>query len=243
MPSVTAQMILVVLLVAAPVAAGVVFAIGGLLQVRRRDRLARAAHEAGLLFSAEDPFDVPRRYARFALVGGGHSGRAMHVTYGRLGGLPVRAFDFRYEIGHGTRRQGRHYAVVAVEGIESVRAMLLWRQRDLDLAPLAVRGASQRLGDWVALGEAAAGAVAALPQGLAETVTGLETLGSGDVGAVGAGSGQTDAAGVLLVWAPVRRGRLYAIGLAEAVALAAALTGRGGGGQASDPTSPAGPEC
>ena len=150
----TAQTVLVALLLAAPVAAAVAFAIGGWLQGRRRDRLARAAHEAGLLFSGEDPFDVSRRYADSALLGAGHAGRATNVTYGRVGGLPVRAFDFRYEIGHGTRRQARHYAVVAVEALGPVAPLLLWRWRDADLAPLAVRQATQRLGEWDARGEA-----------------------------------------------------------------------------------------
>lgn len=240
----TAQTILVVLLLAAPVAAAVGFAIGGFLQVRRRDRLARAAHEAGLLFSAEDPFDVTRRYARFAIIGGGHGGRATHMTYGRLGGLPVRAFDFRYEIGHGTRRQGRHYAVVAVEALGPVAPLLLWRCGDLDLAPLAARQATERLGQWDCRGRGAAQAVAKLPEALARGATGIEVLGPVEPGGLEpAGSAEGDAAGTLLVWAPVRRGQLYAVRLADGLALAEALAGR-----QSDRTSPAqadraSPEC
>ncbi|MCJ7544716.1 MAG: hypothetical protein MUP47_09185 [Phycisphaerae bacterium] len=239
-----AQTVLIVLLLAAPVATAVGFAIGGLLQVRRRDRLARAAHEAGLLFSAEDLFDVSRRYARFAVIGGGHGGRATNVTYGRLGGLPVRAFDFRYEIGHGTRRQGRHYAVVAVEAMEPATPLLLWRWGDLDLAPLAARQATERLGDWDCRGQGAAQAVAKLPEALAGAATGVEVLGPAELAGVRpAGSVEGDAAGTLLVWAPVRRERLYAVPLADALALAGALAGC-----QTDPAPPAqddrtSPEC
>ena len=181
----TAQTVLVVLLLAAPVAAGVGFAIGGWLQVRRRDRLARTAHEAGLLFSAEDPFDAPRRYVRFAMIGGGHSGRAANVTYGRVRGFAVRAFDFRYEVGHGTRRQGRRYAVIAVEDLGAFPPVLLWRRRDADLAPLAARQTAGRAGEWDCRGDRAAQVVAQLPEALAAAVTGVEVLAAMELTAAG----------------------------------------------------------
>ncbi len=240
----TAQTVFVVLLLAAPVAAGVGFAIGGMLQVRRRDRLARAAHEAGLLFSAEDPFDMPRRYVRFALIGGGHGSRATHVTYGRVGGLAVRAFDLRYEIGHGTRRQGRHYAVVAVEAPGAAPPLLLWRSRDADLAPLAAQRAMERLGDWTCRGECAARVVDRLPRAVAEAATGLEVLQLGELAAApSAGAAEGDTTGALLVWAPVRRGRLYAVPLADAVALATVLAEHHSGQTPPAEPDRTGPEC
>lgn len=211
------QTILVVLLLAAPVAAVIVFAVGGVLQVRRRDRLARAAHEAGLLFSAQDPFDIARRYAGFALIGAGHSGRATNVTYGRLDGLPVRAFDFRYEIGHGTRRSARHYAVVVVESPHPLAPFLLWRAQDADMAPLAARAPSGRLGDWDCRGLGAAPAVAKLPPSLAHTATSIQALPATELGQPG------QSGTVLLACAPVRRRIPHLIRMEDVTALATAL--------------------
>ncbi len=210
-------MLLVVLLLAAPAAAVIAFAVGGAMGVRRRNRLARAAHEAGLLFSADDPFDVPRRYADFALVGAGHGGRATNVTYGRLGGLPIRAFDFRYEIGHGTRRHTRHYAVVVVEADAPLPTFSLWSSRQADLAPLAVRQAEGSLNGWDYRGQGAGRALANLSQDLARAATGIEAFGP-------ATGGFTETAAALMVCAPVRRGGSYVGRLEDVVALAAALS-------------------
>lgn len=121
----------------------------GIRQRRRCQRLSQQAHGSGLRFAAEDPFDVPLRYRHFALIDAGHSPRAHNVTYGRLHGLPVRAFDFRYEVGHGTRRLTRHYAVVVVETEQSLPAVLLWNREDLEAAPLTVRHCRHCLGPWV----------------------------------------------------------------------------------------------
>ncbi|MFP3937207.1 MAG: hypothetical protein ACLFVW_02615 [Phycisphaerae bacterium] len=137
------------------VLSGVLFAavvsvvVMGIRQRRRRLRLSQQAHGSGMRFAAEDPFDVPLRYRHFALIDAGHSPRAHNVTYGRLHGLPVRAFDFRYEVGHGTRRLTRHYAVVVVETGRSLPPVLLWNREDLEAAPLAVRHCRRCLGPWV----------------------------------------------------------------------------------------------
>ena len=212
------QTILIVLLLAAPLAAVIAFAIGGVLQVRRRDRLARAAHEAGLLFSADDPFDVARRYAAFVIIGAGHGGRATNVTYGRLDGLPVRAFDFRYEIGHGTRRSTRNFAVVVVESPDSLPPFLLWRAQDADLAPLSARGPADRLDAWDCRGPGAARAVARLSAGLTRA-TGIQALSAAELGQPG------QPGTVLLACAPVRRQALYVIRMEDVTSLAAALAG------------------
>lgn len=124
----------------------------GALQVRRTRALAGEAHRMELRFSPDDPFDVPRRYADFALVHCGHSPRASNVTYGRVGGCPVRAFDFRYEVGHGTRRSARHYSVIVVETDLSLPFVLMWHEGDAQAAPLAVRQAGKRRGGWFCLG-------------------------------------------------------------------------------------------
>jgi len=130
-----------------------------LLQRLRARALERRAHEAGLHFSAEDTFDVPRRCAAFALLAAGHSPQVSNVLSGRVRGLPVRAFDFRYEAGHGTRRSARHYEVVLVEaGPRSSASLagrvLMWNRRDAALAPAAAQRPDGTLGDWSWRGDA-----------------------------------------------------------------------------------------
>jgi hypothetical protein len=215
--SLIAQGLLAILLLAVPVAAATAFVVGGARQVRRRNRLARAAHEAGLLFSVEDPFGVPRRYADFAVISAGHGARATHVTYGRLGGLPIRAFDFRYEIGHGTRRHTRHYGVVVVEVEVPLPPFLLWSNRDGDLAPLAVRQAESESDGWSCRGEGAAWALAHLSGDLAREASGIEAV-------VPTACDVAEVRTSLLVCAPVQRGGLYVGRLEDVVALAKALT-------------------
>lgn len=143
------EFIFAIVLTCVLLAAVVSVIVMGTCQRRRRRRLSQEAHGSGLRFAAEDPFDVPLRYRHFALMEAGHSPRAHNVTYGRLHGLPVRAFDFRYELGHGTRRLTRHYAVVVVETAGRLPAVLLWNRRDLEAAPLAVRTCRQCVGPWV----------------------------------------------------------------------------------------------
>lgn len=142
----------------------------GLLQQRRTGALARQAHERSLHFSPEDGFDIPRRCAAFALVSAGHSPQAANVTHGRLRGLPVRAFDFRYEAGHGTRRQTRWYGAVWVETGWPGPAVLVWDPRGDGGLPLACRGGEEACRGWAFRGdrrraEAVADACAALAQG------------------------------------------------------------------------------
>ncbi|MGA2265235.1 MAG: hypothetical protein ABSH10_02255 [Phycisphaerae bacterium] len=210
------QGLLAILLLAVPVAAAIAFVVGGARQVRRRNRLARAAHEADLMFSVEDPFGVPRRYADFALISAGHGARATHVTYGRLGGLPIRAFDFRYEIGHGTRRHTRHYGVVVVEVESPLSPFLLWSRRDGEWAPLAVQQADSVSDGWSCRGEGVAWALAQLSGDLARLATGVEAV-------VPTACDVAEVRTALMVCAPVQRGELYVGRLEDVVALAKAL--------------------
>ncbi len=139
----------IVLLIGTLVASAVSFVVMGLLQHLRTSALARKAHEMGMRFSSDDPFDLPCVLADFALVSSGHSPRAENVTHGRLGGRAVRAFDFRYEVGHGTQRLTRHYSVIAVESPQEVDSMLMWHQDDATAAPMSLRLANRRLGQWL----------------------------------------------------------------------------------------------
>jgi len=151
----------VALLILVLVAAVLSFAVMGIAQSRRRGRLARRAHKMGLRFSADDPFDVPGRYGRFAVIAGGHGPRAHNVTYGRIAGVPVRTFDFRYEVGHGTRRLTRRYDVVVFELDLDLPIVLMWHELDLHAAPLPTRRAQGRAGRWVCCGDRALATVLA----------------------------------------------------------------------------------
>lgn len=138
-----------VALVGILVVAVVTFVAMGLRQVRRTNALAREAHGLGLLFTNDDTLELPRRYADFALLRGGHSNQAHNVAHGRLEALAVRAFDLRQERGHGTRRATRHYSVVAVEMPgRSLPELLMWNDRHAEWAPLEAARVDGRLGPW-----------------------------------------------------------------------------------------------
>ena len=171
--------VIIVLLIGVFLAAVIFFAVMGARQLRRANRLARASHDMGMRFSSVDPFDIPRRYAEFALVGGGHSPQAHNVTYGRIEGRLARAFDFRYEIGHGTRRSTRRYSVVTVESDPPMPAVLLWDRSDVEFAPLRARQACGSVGRWALCGdeEFAAGLARACQVALTDEAS-VETRGS-----------------------------------------------------------------
>lgn len=131
----------------------VTFVAMGLRQVRRTNALAREAHGLGMLFADDDTPELPRRYADFALLRGGHSNQAHNVAHGRLDALAVRAFDLRQERGHGTRRATRHYSVVAVEMPgQALPELLMWNDRDAEWAPLEAAQVDGRLGPWAYCG-------------------------------------------------------------------------------------------
>jgi hypothetical protein len=141
----------VLLLVLAAALCG--FGAVGMLHRRRAGALRRDAHEMDLRFSPEDPFDIPSRYAEFALVDNGHSPIASNVSYGRMDGVAVRAFDFRYEIGHGTRRQTCHYDVIVFETDAKLPAALMWHREDVAFAPLPARQIRGLIGQWTYCGD------------------------------------------------------------------------------------------
>jgi len=146
------QLLFQVLLIGVLAAAVCVFAVMGLLQYYRTRSLGRHANEAGLRFSPADPFRIPCRYADFALIGRGHSVRAENVTYGWLNGWPIRAFDLRYEIGHGTRRITRHYHVFVAETAGALPSVLMWNLHDAEASPLVFRQAGEQKACWDCLG-------------------------------------------------------------------------------------------
>ena len=170
--------------------AAITAAVLGLRQQRRTRRLARHAHNLQLRFASEDPFDVPRRYAAFGLMRSGHSAQAYNVIHGQRGGATVRAFDFRYEVGHGTRRLTRHYECLVVESPLPLASVVLWHQRDADAAPMESRQIDGAVGDWAYRGpDAQAVQMAQAFAGLAQQDLSIESQ-----------------PGIVLVCGPVRRG-------------------------------------
>jgi len=129
------------------------FVVMGLRQLHRTNSLARKAHEMGLHFSPNDLFDVPRRYGDFALISRGHGPRAYNVTHGRFGRLPVRAFDFRYEVGHATRRMTRHYSVIVAQASVTLGKVVMWNLDDAQAAPLSAGTSAGRVDRWACCGD------------------------------------------------------------------------------------------
>ena len=145
--------IFVVLLVGVLAGAVVCFVVMGLSQARRARRLTGRAGELSLRFDRDDPFDVPRRYAAFAIIGGGHGPYMHNMTHGRIGGRSVRMFDFHYEIGHGARRITRHYGLIVMELEQPLGPILMWHDADIELAPLAARQGASHVRCWSYSGE------------------------------------------------------------------------------------------
>jgi len=207
------MLVLVGVLVASVVSVGIM----ALMQIARTRRLAREAETLGMRFAAEDPSDLPRRYADFTLINHGHSPQASNVMFGRVLGRRVRAFDFRCELGHGPRRVTRHYDVVVVETDSSLPESILWHHGDEEYAPLPVRG-DERIGDGFTRGDEA----------VARLLEGHEALS-------GTGKSVQVCGTALMLFAPeVSRKEGYTRRIREAVALADGLDPPPEGGPAGE---------
>ena len=218
-------------LIAVLVAASVTFVFMGMGKVRRRRRLARQAHVSGLKFFPDDPYDVPRRYADFAVISSGHSPRANNVTAGSVGPGNVRLFDFRCELGHGTSRLTRRYSVAVAEAEKNLDHLLMWHGEDADLAPLAARNALARVGAWSYHGSARlARALGAVCNSFADAQLSIEVRGP-----------------VVLIASPVKRAvRHHAIGLDRLAEILVAMESCCAGAFRKEPNQPVangGPSC
>lgn len=199
------QVAFTVLLVSVLAGSVLCFVVIGWAQHARRKALARAANGVRMHFSPEDPFGLVRRYADFALIVGGHSARANNVTYGRLEGCPVRAFDFRFEVAHGTRRQTRRYSVLAIEMQPGLPGVLMWTDAGWESSPLSALRCDRRVGFWSYRGgEELARGLAGAREDTPPRGAGMEVRGS-----------------VLLAWTPATwwGGAKYAIGPDDATGL------------------------
>jgi len=147
------QDIFTLLLIGVLGASVVSFVFMGVRQLRRTNSLARKAHGMGLHFSPSDLFDVPHRYGDFALISRGHGSRAHNVTHGHFGRLPVRAFDFLYEVGHATRRMTRHYSVIVAKANVALGGVVMWNLDDAPAAPLSAGTSAGRVDKWACCGD------------------------------------------------------------------------------------------
>ena len=173
------QIIFIVLLTGVQVVTVISFVIAGFRQILRTRRLTRQANELGMQFAADDLFDIPRQYADFALISNGHSPRANNVSYGRLDGRRVRAFDFRYEVCHGTQRLTRHYMAIAIETDRVFPGVVMWNAHDADSAPLQARMADGRIACWIYTGSSETAAMLKdACHGMIDRDTSLELSGS-----------------------------------------------------------------
>jgi len=93
------------------VAGGIVaLIVYGIINARkRREAMARLAAQWGLQYYADDPFDIPARYAHFDLFDSGHSRKASNVMAGKVSGRDVILCDYQYTTGSGKNTTTYHY--------------------------------------------------------------------------------------------------------------------------------------
>lgn len=105
--------ILVAVLVAVLIVAGIVFAF--LHEKRRREAFAAQAAALGLVYERTPSEDLASRCAEFPLLRQGFGRRAANVLRGTYRGHDVRLFDYIYKTQHssgkGSRTQTHHYSV------------------------------------------------------------------------------------------------------------------------------------
>ena len=149
------------------------------LAQRFRDRgLIRAAQRLGLRYARRDPFELTRRYRGFVLASAGHSPRAENVLHGQYERFHVRAFDYRYEAGHGPGRRARRYGVIVADVGVDLAPAVLWHERDAEQAPLAACTGAGKAGPWrIARGGAFAKRLADVLASLGAEPVNVETLG------------------------------------------------------------------
>lgn len=144
----------VAILIVALIAAVIFFVMMGISHEKRTRKLSAMAFVRSARFSREDPFDIPQRYRDFVLISCGHSPRAFNVTYGQVDRWTLRSFDFRYEVGHGTRRMSRLYSVVVIDTQMQLPNVMMWNDSDSDNAPLEIRQVDGHIGRWSYAGDA-----------------------------------------------------------------------------------------
>lgn len=142
------------ILVGVLIATVITVVIMGSIQVRRIRLLRKEASRLGMEFSVEDSFQTVFRGRDFDLIRNGHSPHADNVTFGRLEHkYLIRAFDFRYEIGHGTGRITRRYGVLVSEIDRNLPDLLMWHEAYQEDAPWELQTQGSKLDCWQVGGE------------------------------------------------------------------------------------------
>jgi hypothetical protein len=130
-----------------------VFSFMGLRHRRRGQRIAEFVASIGMEYRRTDVHRLAGGHEDLALLSAGHARRAENIAWGRMGGVPTIAFDFRYEIGHGLQRMTRFYSVVILDLPHTIDPVLLWHEGDLEWAPLLAKLAEHQLDRWVFSGD------------------------------------------------------------------------------------------
>jgi len=114
------------------VAAGIVaLIIYGITKAReRREALARMAAQWGLTYYADDPFDIPGRYAFFDLFDSGHSRKASNVMVGKIESREAILCDYQYTTGSG-KNQTTHCFQAVLLAMPILAARLHVRQESV----------------------------------------------------------------------------------------------------------------
>lgn len=81
---------------------------------RRAEALARVAETLGFTLAAEVAFGSVPGFAAFPLASRGHSRAVRNLLTGRLDGLDLAAFDYKYVTGSGKHRHTHRLSVVSV---------------------------------------------------------------------------------------------------------------------------------
>lgn len=135
------------LLVLALLVTILVFCAKGLARLKRESVLAGKAAALSLSFTREDSGDLPGHFPGFSLMSCGHSRRAYNIAHGQVDGCEVQAFDFRYEIGHGSRRRTRHHGVIMVR-LRLDGRVCMWSGADVEHFPLIIDRIEGSVGNW-----------------------------------------------------------------------------------------------
>lgn len=109
------ELLIAALVVACSAAVAGMIAVEDLRRRRRTNVLGRRAHSRHVRFSVEDPFNMPKRYRRFALMNAGHDFCVRNVCDSPSDAGRGRTFDLHFDVGRGRRREHRHYAVAVIE--------------------------------------------------------------------------------------------------------------------------------
>ncbi|MEW6355132.1 MAG: hypothetical protein AB1696_02305 [Planctomycetota bacterium] len=86
-----------------------------LYEKKRRERLNEIAAQMGLEFYPKDVFNIPVSYAAFQRLNTGRSRQAKNVMHGKLGGVALKIFDYKYTTGGGKSSTTHSLSIVLAD--------------------------------------------------------------------------------------------------------------------------------